>query len=140
MEKVFWIVCSVLTIILTACGQAATPSAIPTVSLDNNNGSSSTTTQSGGGNSVSASAIIVPLHEARLSFTTVGRVTTVNVKVGDVVKAGDVLVQLDTAIQEARVSEAEANLLAAEIQVGYLKRVGTGDQVHLEINHRRHNQ
>jgi HlyD family secretion protein len=130
MKKVFWIAFSVLAFTLTACGSNSPATAIPTVSLDNS-GSSAAPFQSNA-NSVSASAVIVPLHEARLSFTTVGRVTAVNVKVGDVVKAGDVLVQLDTAIQEARVKEAEANLTAAEIQVSYLKRVGVGDQVHLE--------
>ncbi len=131
MKKVFWVLIIALALLLAACGQNSTPTAIPTVSLENN-GISSSPTQSGNGNSISASAEVVPLHEARLSFTTIGRVTSVNVKVGDVVKAGDVLVQLDTTIQEARVSEAEANLLAAQIQVSYLKRVGVGDQVHLE--------
>lgn len=129
MKKVFWILISIFAFVLAACGQAATPAAIPTVSLDNSG--SSSTAQSGGGDSVSASAVIVPLHEARLSFTTVGRVTSVDVQVGDDVQAGQVLVQLDTTILEAGVREAEANLLAAQIQVKYLKRVGT-DELHLE--------
>lgn len=131
MKKVFLLASSILAFVLAACGSTSTPTAIPTVSLDNT-GSTSTTVQSSGGNSVSASAVVVPLNEARLSFTTIGRVTSVNVQVGDVVKAGDNLVQLDTAVQEARVRQAEADLTAAEIQVRYLKRVGVGDQVHLE--------
>ncbi|HET7145294.1 MAG TPA: efflux RND transporter periplasmic adaptor subunit [Anaerolineales bacterium] len=130
MKKVYWILFSLLALIVAACGQAADPTAIPTVSLDNSS-SSSPSAQAGGGNSVSASGVVTPLHEARLSFTTIGRVTSVDVKVGDVVKAGQILVHLDTSIQEARVREAEANLSSAEIQVRYLKRVGT-DQVHLE--------
>lgn len=131
MKKDVAVFFCILALGLTACGQKPTPTAIPTVSLDNG-GSSSAPAQSGNGNSISASAVVIPLHEARLSFAGVGVVTSVNVNVGDVVKAGDVLVQLDTAIQEARVREAEANLLAAQIQVRYLKRVGVGDQVHLE--------
>jgi RND family efflux transporter MFP subunit len=61
----------------------------------------------------------------------VGRVKAVAVKVGDQVKAGQVLIELDTTLLEAKVREAEANLLAAQVQVKYLKRVGT-DEVHLE--------
>jgi RND family efflux transporter MFP subunit len=61
----------------------------------------------------------------------VGRVKAVNVKVGDQVSAGQVLVELDTTLLEAKVKEAEANLAAAQVQVKYLQRVGT-DEVHLE--------
>jgi HlyD family secretion protein len=42
---------------------------------------------------------------------------------GDVVKKGQVLVELDTSILEAKVKEAEANLAYAEIQLKYLIRV-----------------
>jgi RND family efflux transporter MFP subunit len=80
---------------------------------------------------VSASAFIVPLQEAELAFASVGRVKAVHVKVGDPVQAGQVLVELDTTLLEAKVREAEANLAAAQVQINYLKRVGT-DEVHLE--------
>ncbi len=94
MKKVFWIVLSILALTVAACGQSATPEAIPTVSLDG--GNSSTNTQASSGDSVSAAAVVVPLSEARLSFTSVGRVTSVNVQVGDKVEAGQILVELDT--------------------------------------------
>lgn len=42
---------------------------------------------------------------------------------GDKVAAGQILVQLDTTILEAKVKEAEANLAYAEIQLKYLIRV-----------------
>lgn len=139
MKKNFWILISIFTLALTACGPSAAPTAIPTVSLDN--GGSSSTAQPGGGDSVSASAVVVPLREARLSFTAaISRVTSVNVEIGDVVKAGDVLVELDTSILEARVREAEANLAYAEIELKYLIRVtgcrGEGcapSQKHIEV-------
>ena len=116
--------------LLAACASmSSTPTPIPTVSLDGNN--PATNTQSSDANSVSASAIIVPLKNAELSFANVGRVKAVNVKVGDQVRAGKVLVELDTTLLEAKVREAEANLAAAQVQVNYLKRVGT-DEVHLE--------
>jgi HlyD family secretion protein len=40
-------------------------------------------------------------------------------------------VKLDTTIQETRVKEAEANLLAAQVQYNYQKRLGL-DDVHIE--------
>lgn len=130
MKNVYFIVTIVMALLLSACAAAAsTPTAIPTVSLDNNNSSSST--QSSDANSVSASANIVPLKKAELSFANVGRVNAVNVKVGDQVTAGQVLVELDTTLLEAKVKEAEANLEVSQVQVNYLKRVGT-DEVHLE--------
>jgi RND family efflux transporter MFP subunit len=117
-----------MAFLLSACGAAATPTPIPTVSLDEGN---STTTQSGDTNSVSASAVIVPIKEAELGFSSVGRVTAVDVKVGDTVRTGQTLMKLDTTIQEARVREAEANLLAAQVQYNYQKRLGL-DEVHIE--------
>jgi RND family efflux transporter MFP subunit len=119
-----------LALIMSACTSvASTPTAIPTIVLDNNNSSSGT--QSSNANSVSASAFIVPVTKAELSFANVGRVKAVDVRVGDEVTAGQALVELDTTLLEAKVKEAEANLALAQVQVNYLKRVGT-DEVHLE--------
>ena len=119
----------VMALLLSACGARSTPTAIPTISLDNN--TSTNNTQSNDANAVAASAVIVPVKEAELAFASVGRVTTVNVKVGDKVSAGQTLVKLDTTIQETRVKEAEANLLAAQVQYNYQKRLGL-DEVHIE--------
>jgi RND family efflux transporter MFP subunit len=129
MKKVYLIVVALTALIVSACASAATPTAIPTVSLDNN--STTNNNQSSDANSVSASAIIVPLKKAELSFANVGRVKAVDVKVGDQVTAGQTLVELDTTLLEAKVKEAEANLEVAQVQVKYLQRVGT-DEVHLE--------
>ena len=119
----------VIALVLSACGSAATPTAIPTVSLDDND--TTPNTQSQDASSVSASAVIVPVKEAQLSFSVVGQVTAVEVNVGDRVTAGQALVKLDTTIQEARVREADANLLAAQVQYNYQKRLGV-DEVHIE--------
>jgi RND family efflux transporter MFP subunit len=138
MKKVFWIVISIFAIALTACGQAATTEAVPTVVLDG--GQTSTGAQTSSGDSVSAAAVVVPMSEARLSFTSVGRVISVNVQVGDKVEAGQTLVELDTALLEAKVREAEANLAFAETDLKYLIRVtgcrGEGcapSQKHIEV-------
>ncbi|MBN8580697.1 MAG: efflux RND transporter periplasmic adaptor subunit [Anaerolineae bacterium] len=122
MKKVFLIVVSVLAITLSACGQAQEAEAVPTVVLEAGAASPSNENQSSSGDSIAASGVVVPLQDANLSFTNIGRVTAVNVKVGDKVSAGDVLVQLDTSILEARVREAEANLAYAQISLDYLIR------------------
>ncbi|MEN9562071.1 MAG: hypothetical protein RIR73_315 [Chloroflexota bacterium] len=122
MKKVFLVVVSVLAITLSACGQAQEAEAVPTVVLEAGEASPSNESQTSSGDSVAASGVVVPLQDANLSFTNVGRVTEVNVSVGDKVSAGDVLVKLDTAILEARVREAEANLAYAQISLEYLIR------------------
>ncbi len=129
MKKVYLIVTALSALILSACASASTATAIPTVSLDDN--SSSPNNETGNSDAVSASAFIVPLKQAELSFANVGRVKAVAVKAGDQVKAGQVLVELDTTLLEAKIREAEANLAAAQVEVKYLQRVGT-DEVHLE--------
>lgn len=120
MKKVFLVVVSVVAITLSACGQAQEAEAVPTVVLEA--GEASPSNQSSSGDSVAASGVVVPLQDANLSFTNIGRVTEVNVSVGDKVSAGDVLVKLDTSILEARVREAEANLVYAQISLDYLIR------------------
>ena len=129
-QSTIYVIIVVLALALSACASTSSPTPIPTVVLDNSN-STSNTNQSNSANTVSAKAEIVPIQKADLSFPSVGRVKAVNVKVGDQVTAGTVLVELDTTLLEAKVKEAEANLTVAQVQVNYLKRVGT-DEVHLE--------
>jgi RND family efflux transporter MFP subunit len=111
-----------LILTLTACSGASTPTPLPTVALDpvSSNGSSA--------EGITASAVVVPLQDAQLSFPAIGRVASVDVKVGDKVQAGQALIHIDTSLLDARVREAEANLTAAQIQVQYLKRVGTDER------------
>jgi RND family efflux transporter MFP subunit len=129
-----WLILIVFALGLSACTSASsTPTPIPTLSLGSNGSPSGTSSvnTSDNPNSVSATALVVPVKTADLSFANIGRVKAVNVKVGDQVKAGQPLVELDTALLEAKVKEAEANLAVAQVQVDYLKRIGT-DEVHLE--------
>jgi len=130
MKKIYLSTVLVFAVLLSACSSAATPTALPTVSLDGGN-TTSNNNQSDDANSVSASAVVVPVKDAQLAFSAIGRVTAVDVKVGDKVTAGQTLVTLDTTILEARVREAEANLLAAQVDLKYKKRLGL-DPVHLE--------
>lgn len=124
MKKILLIACIALALTLGACSSiSSTPTAIPTIVLNAQPAS--------GSSSVAASGEIVPVKYAQLSFPLTGVVKTVEVKAGDTVTAGRTLVTLDTAILEARVSEAGSNLAAAQTQVKYLTRIGT-DQDHLD--------
>jgi RND family efflux transporter MFP subunit len=119
-----------ISLFLSACASmASTPTPIPTIMLDNNG--SSPNNPSSNPEAVTASAVIVPVNDVQLSFSAVGRVTSVDVKVGDKVTAGQTLVTLDTTIQEAKVKEAEADVLAADAQIRYLNRLAT-DPLHYE--------
>ncbi len=57
---------------------------------------------------VRASGAIIPSQNVDLSFQTAGRIARVNVKINDVVKTGDPLMELDNAAQAAQVAQARA--------------------------------
>jgi multidrug resistance efflux pump len=101
-----------LLLVLTACGSKAgsTPTALPTVALANGSGTpkpQSALSSSGG---VAASGNIVAAQEAQMAFTVGGTATKVNVVVGDKVKMGDLLVELDNTTIQLDVAQAERNL------------------------------
>ncbi len=101
-----------MALALSACGSSASPTAIPTVVLDggnvNDNASQPNPISSGG--DVVASAVVAPLREADLAFTLGGNVRAVNVAVGDRVKAGELLIELDNALAQLDVETARRAL------------------------------
>lgn len=124
MKRLYIPTILILTLTLAACSglPSSSPTPLPTVALDPVSPNESSA------EGLTASGVVVPLRTAQLSFPAIGRVKTVDVKVGDKVKAGDILVTLDTTLLEARVREAEANWSVADIQLRFLKRVGTAEQ------------
>lgn len=122
MKKVLWILFSVLAITVTACAQSGTPAAVPTVLLDS--GAQSPVFSS----VVTASGIVVPVKKVELAFQIAGVVKTVEVGAGDSVSANQPLITLESAILEAKVREAVANVLIKETDVAYLARVGTSQE------------
>jgi HlyD family secretion protein len=63
---------------------------------------------------VESSGTVQALQQASLTWKTTGQVARVNVKVGDRVKAGDVLMELDTVSAPANVIGAQADLINAQ--------------------------
>lgn len=70
---------------------------------------------------VNASGRIEPARQVALAFGSPGLVTEVLVKIGDEVRAGQVLARLDTADLELNVRQAEASLRSAEARLAQLK-------------------
>lgn len=126
MKKNYLLLIVISALLLSACEQATAAEPIPTVALDANaSDSDSPAFVSSGG--VIASAEVRPVGTVDLSFSQLGKVTSVEVEVGDTVVAGQTIATLDTTIIEARIAEAEARVVSAETQVRYLKRVGVGN-------------
>ena len=123
MKKVFLLLASVFSIVIAACGNSATATAIPTVSLDS--GSQSSTVSS---SKATASGVVVPVKKVELAFPLSGVVKTVEVVEGDSVTASQPLVTLDTSVLEAKVKDAEANVVTVKTQLAYLIRTGTSSE------------
>lgn len=126
MKKVLLISVIVLGLVISACATPASTEAIPTVSLESESQPSTSASPSLG--KATASAEVVPITKVELSFPVSGMVKTVEVTEGDTVTAGQTLATLDTAILEAKVREAEANVIIEETQVTYLVRTGTSQE------------
>lgn len=107
---------ALLLISLTACGGIGkgAPEVLPTVVLDP--GVSETqATPAHPGISVTASGVAAPAQQAQLVFQLGGRVAAVHVSVGDQVKAGQVLVEMEGQEQlQAALSNAQFELDKAQ--------------------------
>jgi multidrug efflux pump subunit AcrA (membrane-fusion protein) len=117
---------ALMLLVLVGCARAEVTAAIPTLVLDS--ASSGTSARTG---IVRASGILVPVRKVELSFPFTGIAKNTPVRAGDTIRAGDVLVELDTAILEARVAQAAADVAAGQAQLNYLIRQGQ-DEVHLQ--------
>ncbi len=94
-----------LALLLSACG-SSTPEAIPTVVLAPANADQREPSPQITGDLI-ASAMIVPAQEASLAFQTSGNIIAVHISVGDTVKTGDILVELDSDLAQLDVQRAE---------------------------------
>jgi HlyD family secretion protein len=70
---------------------------------------------------ISGTGTIVPLTSVKLSFKSGGRLTEMNVKLGDSVKKGQSLAKLDTAELALQVTQARASLSSAQAKLAATK-------------------
>lgn len=109
--------------LLTGCGvfNPATPTPLPTVVLDGSRAAPQSPLPVSGG--VVASGVIAPAQVARLVFAIAGKVETVTVAVGDEVKAGQPLAQLEGQEDlQAAISQVQFELLQAQQALEDLKK------------------
>lgn len=108
MRRTLLLVWMLTAFLLAACTSGAgAPQALPTVALD---GSNLPPTVSTAGSDVTASGTVVPAQEAKMAFAVGGIVRTVNVKVGQAVRAGDLLAELDNTALQLELAQAERTL------------------------------
>ena len=78
---------------------------------------------------VSETGSVRATKEVSLSFKSVGKIARVNVNVGDVVKQGDILAELDSSEILAQLQSAKAALSAADTQYKKLLKGSTSEDI-----------
>ncbi|MBI5031412.1 MAG: HlyD family efflux transporter periplasmic adaptor subunit [Chloroflexi bacterium] len=119
------ILLAVVMAVIAGCGGKPTPKPVPTPATTK----STAEGRGDSGSLVTASGVIAPAQKAQLSFTLAGRIKSIQVAVGDQVKADQVLAQLDDAMLNAQQSQAEANLAAAQARLNQLKHSPTAEEL-----------
>lgn len=135
----------VAAISLSACNVLSTsntPQALPTVVLGEKNSNttvaqatqsdqSSQSSQSSivTGGQVKASGVVVPAQQLQMVATSAGQIQSVNVKVGDVVQAGQLLVALEDSATQAALAQANASLATAQANYDLLAAGPTEAQI-----------
>ena len=77
---------------------------------------------------VSGNGTVAAAETDALSFSSSGKVTAVNVKAGDTVKAGQVLATIDSSALQSSLTSAEANLASAQATLADAESAGSSSQ------------
>lgn len=110
MKLLKYMIPAVLALALAACSSNAEPTPIPTIVVESANNTTNPVPPASSGGDVVASAVVVPAQEAHLAFVSGGNVARVNVKVGDRVTTGFILVELDNTLLQLEVDRAQRAL------------------------------
>lgn len=105
-RKRIWILLGVV-LVLVAVGWALSRATAPATSAQGTNAQLGRVTQATLLQTVDSAGSVAPESEITLSFGTAGTVNKVNVKLGDRVKQGDVLAELDTRDLQLQIAQQE---------------------------------
>ena len=126
---IFAIAVAVIAVVVIVMRSRAVPTVqVITASAGTGSGSVST---SGGATSVTANGYVVARTKASVSAKTAGRLAFLGVSEGSYVKRGAVIARLENADYEAAVSQAQANIAAAEATV--IEATSDRDQLVREV-------
>ena len=115
MMKFKYLSILLLVFVLAACSGAGQSSAtpLPTVVIGGNSSASPQATSASAltsGSDVTASGVVVAAEKSQMAFTSGGMVKTVSVALGDQVKAGQVLVELENVSAQVALDQAKRSL------------------------------
>lgn len=116
IELVLLIIAGIVPLVV-ACASPATPSTSAPAQI----------TASVASTNVRAIGTLVSANQASLAFQMAGRVKQINVKEGDAVHAGDLLVSLDTTMLDLQVAQAQSALDTAQARLDQLKNPSASD-------------
>ena len=107
----------VLVLVLTACSAVGgkNPTPLPTILLDQTSSTAPALSEPADSGGATASGVVAPAQKAQMTFASAGTVQSIRVKVGEAVKAGQALIELDATDAQMTVQQAEADLAAAQI-------------------------
>lgn len=112
MRRAYWsliVIGIALVMLVAACGSASPAAPAPTTST----APASTTVQAPG--TVTASVSVEPVQKSQMAFNIAAPVKEVAVKAGEQVKAGQILIALDTPELAYAVTSAQAELQSAQL-------------------------
>jgi HlyD family secretion protein len=118
----------VAALALAACA-LNTPQPLPTIALDTAGGAPRAATPQRPAGGIAASGVVVPAQEIRLAFMVTERIKTVGVNVGDVVKAGQLLAELDDIELRGQIRQAETAVAVAQASYDLVAAGPTFEQI-----------
>ena len=113
---------------LAACAPN-TPQPLPTIVLDAAGGAPRAATPQHPAGGIAASGVVAPAQEIRLAFMVTERVKTVKVTVGDAVKVGQVLAELDDTELQGQIRQAETAVAVAQAAYDLVAAGPTFEQI-----------